>query len=220
MVNRVFCYSKEEAKKNGNRLPIINLVLVTFIFIVSLVMISSIFSQMWVFIIAIIAFMFVLVYYSVILGLRLNSRMAAYATDTEGNFYKAFTLNNGEGLYFAGYSVGSVLDDILKNTSNVGRDLGGLIGGAAQLSAMNKSAKIMSHPEIVAKIINEVKTITGAEVLQIIKVYSYKERKHSIKIKCDYKSLRRDKIKYNKNITIEKSYTAFNDMIDVILSKK
>lgn len=215
MINRVFCYSKTEALKNGNKLPIIHLVLSTIIFIVLIFVLIAILGDNFfgVFILLMIIFMVVLIYYSAVLGIRLRTKMSGFAIDSNGKLYKAMTTNNGEGLYFAGYSAGSLLDQILsKGDSNLGGSLGGAIGAIAQFSAMNKSAEIMSHPEIIAKMIEQAKTITGGEVFAIENIHSCSENKNSIKIICDYRILRTDKIKYNKKIAIEKSYNYFDEL--------
>ena len=216
IVNRVFCYSKEVAKKNGIRLPIIELVLLTVIFIVWIIVSAMMFESMIPFTISMIVFMTLLIYYSVILGLRMRSRMTGYATDTNGRIFKAMTVNNGQGLYFGGATAGGLIDQLVGNDSNLGRDLGGAIGAAAQFYAMNRSANYMSHPEIVAKMVESAPNITGAEVYEILKVYSITDKGKTVKVNCDYKILRTNKIKYAKNLTIEKAFNMFDDLIGVL----
>lgn len=216
IVNRVFCYSKEVAKKNGIRLPILELVLLTVIFIVWIIVSAMIFESMIPFTISMIVFMTLLIYYSVILGLRMRNRMTGYATDTNGRIFKAMTVNNGQGLYFGGAAAGGLIDQLAGNDSNLGRDLGGAIGAAAQFYAMNRSANYMSHPEIVAKMVESAPNITGAEVYEILKVYSITDKGKTVKVNCDYKILRTNKIKYAKNLTIEKAFNMFDDLIGVL----
>lgn len=216
IVNRVFCYSKEVAKKNGIRLPILELVLLTVIFIVWIIVSVMIFESMIPFTISMIVFMTLLIYYSVILGLRMRNRMTGYATDTNGRIFKAMTVNNGQGLYFGGAAAGGLIDQLAGNDSNLGRDLGGAIGAAAQFYAMNRSANYMSHPEIVAKMVESAPNITGAEVYEILKVYSITDKGKTVKVNCDYKILRTNKIKYAKNLTIEKAFNMFDDLIGVL----
>jgi len=216
IVNRVFCYSKEVAKKNGIRLPILELVLLTVVFIVWIIVSAMIFESMIPFTISMIVFMTLLIYYSVILGLRMRNRMTGYATDTNGRIFKAMTVNNGQGLYFGGAAAGGLIDQLAGNDSNIGRDLGGAIGAAATFYSMNRSAQYMSHPEIVAKMVEEAPNITGAEVYEILKVYSITDKGKTVKVNCDYKILRTNKIKYAKNLTIEKAFNMFDDLIGVL----
>lgn len=220
IVNRVFCYSKDVAKKNGNRLPILELVLLTIIFMIWLVMSAILFETMAPFIISMIIFFILLIYYSIILGIRMHNKMTGFATDTNGRIYKAMTVNNGQGLYFGGVAAGGLLDQLIGSDSGIGENLGGAVGAAAQFYSMNRSAKIMSHPEIVAKMVESAPNITGAEVFEILNVYSITDKRKSIKINCDYKILRTNKIKNKKNITIEKSYNMFNDLVSVLNSHK
>ena len=216
IVNRVFCYSKEVAKKNGIRLPIIELVLLTVGFIIWIIVNAMMLESGTLFTISIIIFMTLLIYYSLILGLRMRNRMTGYATDTNGRIFKAMTVNNGQGLYFGGVAAGGLIDQIAGNDSGIGESLGGAVGAAAQFYAMNRSAKYMSHPEIVAKIVESAPNITGAEVFEILKVHSITDRGKTVKVNCDYKILRTNKIKYAKNLTIEKAFNMFDDLISVL----
>lgn len=216
IVNRVFCYSKEVAKKNGIRLPILELVLLTVIFIVWITVIAIMFESMIPFTISMIIFMTLLIYYSVVLGLRMRNRMTGYATDTNGRIFKAMTVNNGQGLYFGGVAAGGLIDQLASSDSGIGESLGGAVGAAAQFYAMNRSANYMSHPEIVAKMVESAPNITGAEVFEILKVHSITDKGKSIKVNCDYKILRTNKIKYAKNLTIEKAFNMFDDLIGVL----
>lgn len=219
IVNRVFCYSKEVAKQNGNKLPILQLILTTVIgmiaFIVLAIAMGSEFNFI-LFMLVLFGWMGILIYYSIVLGIRMRTRMTGYATDTTGRIFKAMTVNNGQGLYFGGAAAGGLIDQLAGSDSGIGRNLGGAVGAAAQFYAMNRSAKYMSHPEIVAKMVECAPNITGAEVFEILKVHSITDKGKSVKINCDYKILRTNKIKYAKNLTIEKSFNMFNDLISAI----
>ena len=219
VVNRVFCYSKEVAKKNGNNLPILQLVLTFVIGISAIIMLIILlkdnFNDFYLLGVMFIWFA-IIIYYSVLLGLRLRTRITGYATDSTGRIFKAMTINNGQGLFLGGYAAGNLLDQVVGNDSSVLGDVGGAIGGAAQLYALNRSAQYMSHPEIIAKMVELAPNITGAEVFEILRVYSITDKRKIVKIKCDYKIIRTNKIKYAKNLTIEKSYNMYEDLIKVL----
>ena len=218
-VNRVFCYSKEVAKQNGNKLPILALILSTILGMVAFVGLAVIMGDSFncvMFTLVFIVWLSLIIYYSIILGLRLRSRMTGYATDTEGRIFKAMTINNGQGLYFGGVAAGGMIDQLVGNDSSLGESLGGAVGAAAQFYSMNRSAEYMSHPEIVAKMVESAPNITGAEVIEILKVYSIINKKKSMKIKCDYRNLRNNKIKYNKSLVIEKSFNMFDDLANAL----
>ena len=69
-VNRVFCYSKDIAKQNGNKLPILQLVLTTVIFIVAIIALAfTLTDSMGLFFIMMFAFIGLIIYFSIILGL-------------------------------------------------------------------------------------------------------------------------------------------------------
>ena len=221
MVNRVFCYSKDVAKQNGNKLPILQIVLTTVIFIVAIIAIAVVIADnMGLFMLIMFAFIGLIIYFSIILGLRLRARMTGWATTNDGRIFKAMTVNNGQGLYFGGAAAGGLVDQLAGNNNNIGRDLGGAVGAAAQFYSMNKSAQYMSHPEIVAKMVEDAPNVTGAEVWEILKVHSITNKNHSVKINCDYRIVRTGKIKYNKNMSIEKSYNQFDELMNCINSHR
>jgi hypothetical protein len=217
MVNRVFCYSKEVAKQNGNKLPIMQLVLTTIIFIVALVAFAVFLPENdLIFILLMFVFFGIIIYFSVILGIRMRTRMTGWATTNDGRIFKVMTVNNGQGLYFGGIAAGSMIDQLIGNNSNIASNLGGTLGAAGELYSMNKSAQYMSHPEIVAKIVEEAPNVTGAEVYEILKVNSITDGSRSIKMNCDYKIVRTGKVKYNKNMSVEKSYNQMNDLVNIL----
>ena len=81
-VNRVFCYSKEVAKQNGNKLPILALVLSTILGTVTFIGIAVAMGDNFngvIFALVLIAWLSLIIYYSIILGIRLRSRMTGYA---------------------------------------------------------------------------------------------------------------------------------------------
>mgnify|MGYP006955123514 CR=1 FL=1 len=169
-INRVFCYSKEVANQNGNKLPILALILSIILGIVAFVCLVVIMGDSFngvMFTLVFIAWLSLIIYYSMILALRLRSRMTGYATDTEGRIFKATIINNGQGLYFGGVAAGGMIDQLVGNDSSIGEGLGSIVGVTAQFYSMNKAAKYMSHPEVVAKMVELAPNITGAEVLEI-----------------------------------------------------
>lgn len=216
IVNRVFCYSKDVAKKNGIRLPILELVLLTVVFIVWFIVSAMMFYSRVASNISMIIFVTLVIYYSVLLGIRMRNRMIAYATDTNGRIFKAMAVNNGQGLYFGGLAAGGTIDQLAGSDSGIGKSLGGTVGAAAQFYSMNRSAKYMSRPEIVAKMVESAPNITGAEVYEILKVYSITDKGKTVKVNCDYKILSTNKIRYAKNLTIEKAFNMFDDLISVL----
>ncbi len=148
------------------------------------------------------------VYYIIILTLRLKVRITGYAIDMEGKLFKVKAIDNWQDSYFIGPSNGRLFG----RKRNSGR----IRGVIARLYSLSELAEYMSYPEVIAKIVEDYPNVTGAEVIEILKVYTIIDRKKSIKVKCDYKVLRNNKIKYNKNLVIEKSFNMFDDLINVL----
>lgn len=229
MINRVFCYSEDEAKKNGCFSSIKKILLFTvsatlifcFIIIMTVVLFDDAFENSFgLFAIEMIAFLVIVFYVAIKFSLGMRAKLIGYATDTEGRIYQATKLNNGEELYIGGLAAGSLIDTIAKNSSNIGRDLGGAIGAGAQFYTMYKSAQVMSNPEIIAKMVENGQNISGAMVIEILKVHSYIDKNRCVKLRCDYRFLKNGKIKYNKTLTIYKAYNYFNDLINIAINKK
>ena len=92
-----------------------------------------------------------------------------------------------------------IFDAVLKDRNSFAGNMAEGLGAAMTLYSLNKSAKIMQNPEIIAKMVECANTTTGAEVRQILKVYNYIQNSHRVKIRCDYRIMRTGQIKYNKN---------------------
>ena len=226
MINRVFCYSDEETKRNGNSTSIGKLILqaigMTLLLCVAMFVgfaISDDFmNNPLVFFIIVFVFLGWVIYYAIKFRLKFCPQLMGFATDTENNVYCATKLNNGEEFVIGGMAAGGIIDAILKDRNSFAGDMAEGVGTAMALYSLNKSAKIMQNPEIIAKMVEYATTTTGAEVRQILKVYNYTQNSHYVKIRCDYRIMRTGKIKYNKNITIYKSFNCFNDLMNVILN--
>ena len=226
MINRVFCYSDEEAKRNGNSVSIGKMILQVIGMVLLLVVamfvsfaISDEFMESPIFLL-LITFGFVgwVIYFAIKFRSKFQSQLMGFATDTDNNVYSAVKLNNGEEFVIGGMAAGGIIDAVLKDSNSFAGNMAEGLGAAMTLYSLNKSAKIMQNPEIIAKMVECANTTTGAEVRQILKVYSYTQNSRSVKIRCDYRIMRTGQIKYNKNITIYKSFNCFNDLMNIILN--
>lgn len=218
-VNRVFCYSQEAAKKSGNKLPILELIM-TIIIGGSILVILIVTTNSTISILALILWTLLIIYYSANISDGLRNKLIGYATDTEGRIFKVKAMNNGQGLYFGGTAAGGMIDQLVGDDSGLYESIGSIVGATAQLYSINRSAKYMSNPEIVAKMVESAPNVTGAEITEILKVYSVKNRREYIKVNCDYKILRKNKIKYKKNLIIKKTFNMFDDLVNMLNSHR
>lgn len=224
MVDRVFCYSDQEARKNGNSVSIgkmllqLILIIVFFIFICSMVSSKIMFRPEY-FTIFVGTFTIAIMVFAINFSNKFRSRLIGFAKDENNNVYCVNKLNNGEEFAIGGLATGRLIKLLDENNSVTG-DAVQALGAAISMYKINNSTKIMQNPEIIAKMVEYATTTTGAEVKQILKVYNYTQDSHKVKIRCDYKLMRNGKIKYNKNITIYKSFNCFNDLMNVILDKR
>lgn len=228
MINRVFTYSNEEARRNGNNVSIgkmifqvigMTLLLILAMIITSFMSGDFLDSPLFMFII-IFGFTAFVIWYAIRFGMKFRSQLTGFATDTNNNIYFASKLNNGESFVIGGMAAEGIIDGILGDSNSFAGDLAQGLGTAMTLYSMNKSAKIMQNPEIIARMVECANTTTGAEVRQILRVYNYIQNSHKIKIKCDYQIMRNGKIKYNKTMNIYKSYNCFNELMNILLNTR
>ncbi len=217
VVSRVFCYSEKEAKKTSNNLSIGKMLLQ--IFLIVIVMMITFFLMLILLddtnedFILIYTFIFigVIIFYIIKQRGKIQAQLTGLAI-SNNNLYIVKKLNNGEDLFIGGMAVGSILENF---NQTLGDSVKG-IGSIASLYALNKSAKIMRNPEIIAKIVELSNQTTGAIVLKILKIYSFKENNKKVQINCDYMIMGNQKIKQNKKITIYKSYNCMDDLIKIL----
>ncbi len=217
VVDRVFCYSTAEAKKNGNSLSIGKMILQVFLIVIimmiPLVLMPILLDEINGGFILIYTFIFigVLIFYIIKQRGKIQAQLTGIATVGK-DIYIAQKLNNGEDLFIGGMAAGSIIENF---NQALGDAIQG-VGSVASLYAISRSSKIMQNPEIIAKMVEYAKETTGASVFKILKIYNYREDLKKIKITCDYMIMYNGKIKQNKKITIYKSYNCMNDLLSLI----
>lgn len=195
MVNRVFIYSKREAKKNKINMPILQLVLV-FVMLMIFTIICPILNLMNYLPIIMSLFSIALMYYSILLGLRMRFSNIAYATDTSGNLYKVVSLTN---------------------TNGANRNL---VKAAIAVNNYVSSTRFIQNPNEVAKIIENKEFVNGILIYEITHVYEIEESRGSYKVRCDYEISNNHSKKINKTIRIYKSVNGSNDLSKVLENLK
>lgn len=226
-VNRVFCYSKEEAKKNKNNTSIGKMILQIILIIFFIVIINSIlvkihieFIEEYGIILVIATFLVATIYCSIKFGIEYETQLMGFAIDSNNNVYYVNKLNNGEMFAVGGTIAKESINRALNKNDSFAGDVAEGIGVAATLYFLNKSAKLMQNPEVIAKAVENAETATGVMITQILKVYDYTQDLHKVKIKCDYKILKVNKVKYNRTIIIYKSFNRFDELMNAILNVK
>lgn len=210
MVNRVFCYSKEIANQNGNKISFWPIGITSIIYLIAnYIIIVYMPGNFGLLSLIVIAYMILIPILTKIQSKKARARMSGWATTSDGRIFKVMIVNSGLG-------AGKLMNPVFNNDKNIVGNIDDIIGSLTQTYSIQKSIQYMSQPEIIAKIVEEAPNVTGAEVLEILKVHSITNGKHSVKINCDYKIIRTGKINYNNNMEIEKAYNQFNDLINII----
>lgn len=198
MINKVFCYSQDEAKKygNGGSLAKDALICFTIVLLVAGVMYVFSGSSAVIGIAGFIGIFCIMFYCGIREGIRKRPQIMTFALDTDNNLYcvvkKLDRICYIDGVYEI---------DILKTLMENGEFV----------------SNIMNYPEIVAKMVESAKTTEGVEVRQILKVHDYAQKSKSVNIRCDYKIMNTEKIMYNQKIIIYKAYDCFDDLMKLVL---
>ena len=155
MIDRVFVFSKDFAKKNGNGSKLWIIVLLTVVLMFSMIILEDKVSTNV--ILAVIFTIFaIMIYYAVLWGIGMRSKSVGFATTKDGRIFEAMFVNTNLRIYLSGLAIGTIADGILKNSNGVRANLGGTIGSVAQLYSINKNAEIcIKHPEIIASMVED-----------------------------------------------------------------
>ncbi len=208
MINRVFTYSKKEAKKNRISFPILQLVMSVLFLIfgtaISVDQDSGTTGITFTFLIS----CFLLIFYSVLGGIRLRDKFKAYATTNDGSIYQIVSLNNVQGISRIGNRLPNSLDSV--------RDVANIAGAASQIIGVKRVTDLMQNPNFIAESLENYHYVRGMLFTKIDRVYSInKTRKHYI-IDCDYTVLNSGKEFKNKKIKIARAYTGVDDLANLL----
>lgn len=212
MVNRVFVYSDEEARKNNNYTTLKRLLLVIFgIFFTSFLFILFLF----IFILPDFDIEFILILWvSAMLIYGFNRRkkyfprFSAFATDTDGNVYYIKNIMPSGIFAIGGIASPYLLENVSNNTD------------VSFISELDKTVEIMKKPDAIAIAVEHPDSTYNIEIYRILKVHNYIETSHKIKLICDYqiKINGKEKAKNNATLTIYKSYNNFGDLLYTLLN--
>ena len=212
MVNRVFVYSDEEARKNNNYTTLKRLLLVIFgIFFTSFLFILFLF----IFILPDFDIEFILILWvsaMLIYGFNWRKkyfpRFSAFATDTDGNVYYIKNIMPSGIFAIGGIASPYLLENVSNNTD------------VSFISELDKTVEIMKKPDAIAIAVEHPDSTYNIEIYRILKVHNYIETSHKIKLICDYqiKINGKEKAKNNATLTIYKSYNNFGDLIYTLLN--
>lgn len=197
MINRVFVYNEELAKKNGKN------------FLVFKIIIFIIMSGLLFFIdiaIGMLALFLVVIYsfYLVADSGMTNAELSAFIIDENNRILKLVLPH----VYTGAGAIGQA----------VGGNVGGLIGNMQDINATKQNMRFMQNPEYILKIIDMKPK--NVDIFEISKVYSVKECKSCVKINCDMISLNDNKCFYKFNLRIGKCYIGYEDLIKELKLKK
>ena len=202
MINQVFSYSEELAKKSGSKSIILKVLLLIVINVIIYYILP---------IIGGILFVFTLIYsvYQIANNsIDTSEKTRSYAIDEN---CRIFEIN---------------LLPTFNNAGSMGQLVGGNIGGAIGsvmdakvLKSINNNIDIINNPEIISKLI-ETKPVEIVNIIEILKVYSIEEGKTNFKVNCDLVNLTNDNKIYSKTtLRIKKCYTNYETLIEELKKK-
>lgn len=203
MINQVFSYSEELAKKSGSKSIVLKVLLLIVINVILYYILP---------IIGGILFVFTLIYsvYQIANNsVDTSEKTRSYAIDENGRIFEINLLPT------------------FNNAGSMGQLVGGNIGGAIGsvmdakvLESINNNIDIINNPEIISKLI-ETKPGEIVNIIEILKVYSIEECKTNFKVNCDLVNLTNDNKIFSKTtLRIKKCYTNYETLIEELKKKE
>lgn len=208
MINRVFMYSKKEAKKNKVAFSIIEIVISIIVFLIASFLIVDLNMGHESMRFLVFSFAGIIIYFSIIAGIRLRDKYKAYATTDDGSIYQIESLNNVQGVSRLGNSLDSV------------RGLANAAGIATQIIGVKRATDLMQNPNFIAAALANYHTVKGMLFTKIDRVYSVTSTKRYYIINCDYTVLNNVQQFKNKKIKIARAYTGVDDLARLLENLK
>ncbi len=215
MVNRVFVYSDEEARKNNNyttlkRLLLVNFCIFFILFLFILFLLALILPDFDTFYIGFILVLWIsaMLIYGFNWRKKYFPRFSAFATDTDGNVYYIKNIMPSGIFAIGGIASPYLLENVSNNTD------------VSFNSEFDKAIEIMKNPDAIAIAVEHPDSTYNIEIYRILKVHNYIETSHTIKLICDYQIKINGKVKAKNNVTltIYKSYNNFGDLLHTLLN--
>ena len=202
MISRVFAFSKQVAKKNKLSFPVLELVMSIVVFFIAVWFSIDMGPKAITFLVF--SFTAIIIYFSVLTGIRLRNGFKAYATATDGKVYQVVAFNNVAGVN----RPGNVLPGELAKYG----DLANIAGASMQVLRTKKAVDKMKDPNFIAETIENYQYVRGILVNRIDRVYKIEEFKKAYTILCDYTVLNNGQTYSNKKLKIAKSYTGIEEL--------
>lgn len=144
-------------------------------------------------------------------------KVVAYAVTDDNKIYRVIYKNVGNEYYVGGYVIGRAASRAFnnKNIRYIGRVIGTHIRDAKEKAAIED----MSHEEFVKSLIDESYRSVHTQLHTINKVYNIIEKKRKFVIDCDLENAKNTYVK-RKKISIYKAYEDLHELIGYINNKR
>ncbi len=212
MINRVFMYSKKEAKKNKVAFSIIEIVMSIIVFLIATFLLVDLNMGHESMRFLVFSFAGIIIYFSTIAGIRLRDKYKAYATTDDGSIYLIESLNNVQGVSRLGNRLPNSLDSV--------RDVANIAGAATQIIGVKRATDLMQNPNFIAAALANYHYVKGMLFTKIDRVYSVTSTKRYYIINCDYTLLNNVQQFKNKKIKIARAYTGVDDLARLLENLK
>jgi predicted small metal-binding protein len=206
-------YSKNFAKKNGIRNPIVKFII---LFVFMMIAIPILFLNFLPLIGIIVSFLCLILFIYLLIktGTSYAKMFIAYVSNNN-ELYRIRCLRNGVEYAIAGKAIHMVLDNITKDNFSIGTAFE-ITGGATMMYTMNQSFKFMQNPDLIMEIIKNSPNINGFEVIKIKKINSFKEEKQKYILNCNFIIETTNKEYVKRKIIIYKCYNNLDKIRETI----
>lgn len=222
MINRVFHYSKDVAKKNKNVSNVFLNILVFLVLIILMALSSTYFKDIFgiyggtiSFIIILFLTLFSIVYIIVMRMIRNNDRLIAFASTEDNRVFHVQMVNRAPYAIMAGSGVGGLVGSAF-GKGEAGSNIGSAVGYLAMQEIVRRAELYMSDSQNIINIIMNPPAISEFRIYEILNVHYIKETKRYYIIKCDYYILNINKIKKNRYLFIGKSYDGHEVLMNIL----
>lgn len=151
---------------------------------------------------------------------KLQARLVGFAIDENNDIFIATKINNGEEFAIGGIGLGNMVDIALDNQDSALGNAISVAGTAISMYKLNKSFKIMENPLIISRMVSNANVLTGGIVNKILKVHRIEVYNQKVVIHYDFQNMKTLKNKQNKKMVIYRAYNAFDDLINILNSKR
>lgn len=223
-VSRIFCYSDDIARENGNCPSKVLLFFLFFFSIVAFIVevmffefLDFHFNSDIVHLMLTINFscFIILIIYFFRISRFMMRRMTIYVVDNCNNVYEITKKNNSDKVYYAA-GIGGYLVDKLNDDRTIFKQLFLVVGFAINFITSKKISEEINNPVFVEQVMKDPKLLKNGNIYKLYNIKTIKEKRKYYEILSSYKNLVTDEISVNVKYKVFKSFVCYGELIKIL----